>query len=119
MSQIRPKSVGFQLALALSLGGLASQVGCDSNVDEKIAVARLAESCLVNSDCSAPLVCAFEACHAECETSRDCEPGARCVAAARPFKVCQLEEERVCARTAHSSGTRSPRLRSRTQCVSR
>lgn len=74
---------------------------CDSNVDEKIALAKLAQSCLVNSDCSAPLVCAFEACHAECESSRDCSDGARCVAAARPYKVCQLEEERQCQRTSN------------------
>lgn len=73
---------------------------CESNVKEKIALAQLAQDCLVNSDCSAPLVCAFEACHAECVSSRDCDEGARCVAAARPYKVCQLETERKCERTA-------------------
>jgi hypothetical protein len=81
-----------------ALTALFAVAACDSNVDEKIALAKLAQNCLVNSDCSSPLVCAFEACHAECESSRDCSDGARCVAAARPYKVCQLEEERQCER---------------------
>ncbi len=85
-------------AVAASAPLLSALPGCDSNVAEKIALAQLAQSCLVNSDCNAPLVCAFEACHAECESSRDCDAGARCVAAARPYKVCQLEEERACER---------------------
>lgn len=88
----------FPALLAAAAPLLAALAGCESNVAEKIALAQLAQSCLVNSDCNAPLVCAFEACHAECESSRDCDAGARCVAAARPYKVCQLEEERACAR---------------------
>lgn len=86
---------------AITLASLIWQQGCSSTVQEQIELARLAQSCLVNSDCSDPLVCAFEACHAECESSRDCDDGARCVAAARPYKVCQLEAERACERTSH------------------
>jgi hypothetical protein len=86
-------------ALVLALGLLGSQQGCNSSADEDIALAQLAQSCLVNTDCKTPLVCAFESCHAECESSRDCTDGARCVAAARPYKVCQLEEERLCGST--------------------
>jgi hypothetical protein len=90
----------LRVALAVTFPLFAGQIGCESNVREKIALAKLAQNCLVNSDCSTPLVCAFEACHAECESSRDCDEGARCVAAARPYKVCQLEEERLCQRTS-------------------
>jgi hypothetical protein len=90
----------LRIAIALTLPLCAALSGCESNVQEKIALAKLAQNCLVNSDCSTPLVCAFEACHAECESSRDCDEGARCVAAARPYKVCQLEEERLCERTS-------------------
>lgn len=86
--------------LALSVPLLPAVVGCESSVNEKIALAQLAQSCLVNSDCSEPFVCAFKACHAECESSRDCDAGARCVSAAHPYKVCQLEQERVCKITA-------------------
>lgn len=87
-------------AVAITLGSLIWQQGCSSTVQEESELARLAQSCLVNSDCTNPLVCAFEACHAECESSRDCDDGARCVAAARPYKVCQLEAERACERTS-------------------
>lgn len=90
----------LRVVIALTVPLLAALAGCESNVQEKIALARLAQNCLVNSDCSTPLVCAFEACHAECVSSRDCSDGARCVAAARPYKVCQLEEERLCERSS-------------------
>jgi hypothetical protein len=41
-------------------------------------------------------VCAFQRCHVACETSRDCDNGARCVASDRPFHVCQLGIESQC-----------------------
>jgi streptogramin lyase len=56
----------------------------------------LSTSCSVNTDCVAPLVCAFRKCHTACTTSRDCQPGQRCVASDRPFHVCQLAEEAKC-----------------------
>ena len=56
----------------------------------------LAQGCLINSDCNAPLVCAFRRCHNECTSSRDCPSGQRCVASDRPFKVCELAEEKTC-----------------------
>jgi hypothetical protein len=52
--------------------------------------------CLINTDCMAPLVCAFRACHNACTESRDCQPGQRCVASDRPYHVCQLANERDC-----------------------
>jgi hypothetical protein len=58
--------------------------------------ARLAEGCIINTDCTSPLVCAFQRCHAACVDSRDCEPGQRCVSSDRPFHVCQLESESHC-----------------------
>jgi hypothetical protein len=90
--------LGFCISLfaAAALGG--PQAGCDSNVDEQLKLAVLGQDCLVNSDCKDPFLCAFELCHAACEESRDCPAGARCVGAARPYKVCQLEEERRCQR---------------------
>lgn len=99
MSLLR-RFVRLRVVIASLFPLLAGLAGCESNVQEKIALAKLAQNCLVNSDCSTPLVCAFEACHAECESSRDCSDGARCVAAARPYKVCQLEQERLCERTS-------------------
>ena len=57
----------------------------------------LAEGCTQNSDCAPGLVCTFERCHVECETSRDCPAGARCVAASDGATVCQLAAEESCA----------------------
>ena len=59
-------------------------------------LARLAQGCLINSDCAAPLVCAFQRCHNACESTRDCPAGLRCVGSDGPLHVCQLEEERSC-----------------------
>jgi hypothetical protein len=59
---------------------------------------RLAEGCVINSDCTAPLVCAFQRCHNECTGTRDCPAGQRCVASDRPFKVCELNDEKNCTR---------------------
>ena len=60
------------------------------------APAKLAEGCVINTDCNAPLVCAFRRCHNACTTSRDCQAGQRCVASDRPYNVCQLDVERDC-----------------------
>jgi hypothetical protein len=67
--------------------------GCS---DSHAPAARLAAVCTINSDCTAPLVCAFQRCHTACESSRDCDPGQRCVASDRPFHVCQLDDESQC-----------------------
>ena len=69
----------------------------------------LAEGCIINTDCSSPLVCAFRKCHQACTSSRDCEPGQRCMASDRPFHVCQLPDERLCCfqqRLSHGPGVR-------------
>ena len=72
-------------------------LSCSGDSDEEaVIVARLSEGCLINSDCEAPLVCAFRRCHVQCTDSRDCPPDQRCVAADRPLSVCQLPDERNC-----------------------
>ena len=84
------------VAVCFVLLALALAWGCSSSVDSKLKLAALTQDCLVNSDCSEPLVCAFKACHVQCESSRDCGEGARCLATDQPYKVCQLESERNC-----------------------
>ena len=61
---------------------------------------KLAGPCSMTADCRAPLRCAFERCHYECDTSRDCEAGQRCIAD-RPFRVCQLLDETDCTLNIH------------------
>lgn len=88
-----------RLLLVAALGGLAvSQMGgCSSNSDAAaVTLAALSEGCLINSDCGGALVCAFRRCHVQCNESKDCELGQRCVGADRPFSVCQLEIEKLC-----------------------
>jgi hypothetical protein len=76
--------------------GFAGAIAGACSSDEKVTAA-LAEGCTINTDCNSPLVCAFRKCHTQCTTSRDCDPGQRCVASDRPFHVCQLAEERNCS----------------------
>jgi hypothetical protein len=71
-------------------------LGACSTEPEPAKVA-LAEGCLINTHCNVPLVCAFRRCHEECEDSRDCSPGQRCVSSDRPFHVCQLPIETKCS----------------------
>lgn len=75
----------------------------DSVVERELG--GLSVGCLVNSDCSAPLVCAFERCHAECVTTRDCDGTLRCVGAREKDRVCQLEQEASCKTTADCAPT--------------
>ncbi len=89
---IRIVLVGF-----LTAAGFAA---CGGSSAEKLEAAALAAGCLLNTDCNPPLVCAFRRCHVECEDSRDCDDGQRCVASDRPFRVCQLDDERACTRNS-------------------
>ena len=62
----------------------------------------LEETCSLNSDCESPLVCAFQRCHRECNTDKDCplDPDigrhVSCVPSDRPNNVCLLKGERTC-----------------------
>ena len=81
-------------AAALGATWLAVMAACSSDTPAPVGVG---EGCLINTDCNSPLVCAFRKCHVACTTSRDCEPGQRCMASDRPFHVCQLATERTCS----------------------
>ncbi|HEY8535564.1 MAG TPA: hypothetical protein VIL25_03910 [Vicinamibacterales bacterium] len=54
------------------------------------------ESCTLNSDCTEPLVCGLERCRRQCDDSRDCAAGLRCLRV-DGLGVCQLPEESRCA----------------------
>src|SRR4051794_34436936 len=79
----------YALLVAIAVAGACSS--------QDVPTKAVAEGCVINTDCTSPLVCAFRKCHAECITSRDCAPGLRCVASDRPFHVCQLPEEAKCS----------------------
>ena len=86
------------LGAALAVGGAA----CGSDAELLAEVKALGEGCFIDSDCEEDLVCVFQRCHVECETTKDCEAqGAesRCVLGDKPKNVCQLEDEIDCAGT--------------------
>ena len=60
--------------------------------------------CSLNSDCRSPLVCGFERCRQECNTSRDCG-GKLCVRGAMAGNVCQLDDEAQCTHNSECAGT--------------
>lgn len=65
----------------------------------------LGAGCLLNSDCTDPLVCVFGKCHSACSGDRDCPAAQRCVEATPPARVCQLPEESTCHFTSDCPGT--------------
>jgi hypothetical protein len=85
-------------ASALVLALLAS--ACSQDSKRQQALTDVSGGCLVNSDCAAPLVCAFQRCHVECVTTRDCDGSLRCVGAHEASRVCQLEVESQCKTSA-------------------
>jgi hypothetical protein len=66
--------------------------GCSSSPSQ----VGLAQGCSINSDCDAPLICAFTRCHSACTESRDCPTGQRCVLSGTSG-VCQLPAESTCS----------------------
>lgn len=94
---------GRRLASFLSL----ATVLLGSSCADETPLARVKQACSLSSDCTSPLVCAFQRCHAECKTSADCADGARCVQSAKPYFVCQTEEERTCVRNSDCQGTQT------------
>jgi hypothetical protein len=86
------------LARATMLFVLASSfaVACGSDDPPTRSVG---DGCYVASDCPSPLVCAFQRCHSQCLTSRDCPVGQICVGSAYPrLGICLLPEESTCTR---------------------
>lgn len=91
----------FGVAAALSLG-----FGCVSTENERTLELAIGTRCTLNSDCTDPNVCVFGTCHAECNTTADCENGERCVKGEKGgANVCQLASESKCATSADCSGS--------------
>lgn len=85
---------GLLSSLALPLAALAVALSCSSSSAPSLA----GPGCAINSDCNAPLICAFSVCHTQCTSSaRDCPAGERCVpSGVAGVEVCQLPAEATC-----------------------
>lgn len=94
------------VAVLVGVATLAAlPLACSSDDPQRRRLAKLAGGCALNSDCEAPLVCAFELCHEQCRETRDCPDGQRCVRTDDPFiNVCQLPEEKSCSKTGDCKG---------------
>lgn len=98
----RGKTAGVAALFTFALLGFAA---CGDAPSAELRAA-IAEGCAIDSECSSPLVCAFRACHVQCETSRDCERygKANCVQSDKPYRVCQLPNETKCQRNSDCPG---------------
>jgi hypothetical protein len=81
----------------------------------------LGGTCILNSDCSAPLVCTWGKCHDSCHTSADCPAEQSCIISSDLSRVCQLPVETHCAYNSDCplSLICAADLRCRNQCQTR
>jgi hypothetical protein len=83
--------------LLAACSGSSLLAACSGSSKEKQEVAKLADTCSINSNCESPLVCAFSHCHEQCAADRDCGAKERCVKAVDGH-ICQLAQETQCTR---------------------
>jgi hypothetical protein len=89
--------VGRRAAFAFLLGlaaALATSCGGDAPTID------LGGGCTLASDCKSPLICAYQRCHSQCASDRDCPSSERCVRTPDDGNVCQLPVENDCERTS-------------------
>jgi hypothetical protein len=99
------------------LGFMAASVwlaaGCSS--EKKIEVGA---TCIMNSDCTQPLVCTEGRCHDACHTSVDCPAGQSCMNT-DGVAICQLPDEAVCSQSCGGTLVCASDQHCRTPCQSR
>lgn len=103
MRSLRSLAFG-SLGVAVFLVGVVAS-GCVNNENERTLELAVGTRCTLNSDCTDPNVCVFGVCHAQCNTSADCEHGERCVKGEDSGNVCQLTSEATCEATADCVGS--------------
>lgn len=91
-------------ARIVALLSVFSWVLASACVDES-PLLPVRSTCALTSECTSPLICAFQKCHVECKSSKDCAAGERCVQSSKPYFVCQLAEERQCSRDGACAGS--------------
>ena len=120
-SNLRRALSRARLAALLGAGALVA-AACHSSADEALQ-AELSDACSINTDCASPLICAFQTCHQECSSSRDCMGtglSGRCVESDRPFHVCLATREASCVHNSDCPGAEvcAVDLQCRDQCAS-
>jgi hypothetical protein len=104
----------FVLCFVLVSAAVAVGFSCSSDTP----LLGISQACVLNSDCSTPLLCVFQKCHNACVESRDCPMGQRCVASGTSH-ICQLPEESTCVApiTCQALLVCGPDLQCRSKCA--
>jgi hypothetical protein len=89
-------SVSWLRILGLMAASVWLAAGCSS--EKRIEAGG---TCIMNSDCTQPLVCTMGKCHDACHTSADCSAG-QCVKVDNTT-ICQLPAEADCSKTQSCS----------------
>jgi hypothetical protein len=105
VSWFRP--LGFMAALVWFAAGCSSE--------KKIEAGG---ACIMNSDCTQPLVCTEGKCHDACHTSVDCPAGQSCMNT-DGVAICQLPDEAVCSQSCGGTLVCASDQHCRTPCQSR
>jgi hypothetical protein len=100
---VRGRALVFAAVAAV---GVAAAVPACHSSEDAATLAALAAGCSLDSDCTSPLVCVFQTCHVECNTSADCVSRGlgECVEGDKPYRVCQNPTEEDCVRTSDCPG---------------
>jgi hypothetical protein len=106
-------SVSWSHFLGLMAASVWLAAGCSS--EKKIEVGA---TCIMNSDCTRPLVCTEGRCHDACHTSVDCPAGQSCMNT-DGVTICQLPDEAVCSQSCGGTLVCASDQHCRTACQSR
>jgi len=83
-----------------ALSSFVFVIGACSSSDEP-TTRPLGAGCSLASDCQDPLVCAYQRCHSQCASTKDCPVGQRCVGSNFPkLGICLLPDEDTCKKNS-------------------
>ena len=85
--------------LLLPASACALVLTCWLGCADENALLPAKSGCTLSSECTSPLVCAFQKCHVQCKSTKDCASlgkNSRCVQSDKPYYVCQFQEDAFC-----------------------
>jgi len=99
MSNHRPRLAWVIASASVAMAVSMAMQGCSS----KSSGGAVAAQCVLNSDCTNPLVCTLGVCHEACTASLACPSGELCVEISGNG-VCELPDEASCSSTQPCAG---------------
>ena len=95
----RPRFAWFMASASIAVAIASTVPGCSSKSSGGAAAAQ----CVLNSDCTNPLVCTLGVCHQQCAASIACPDAEICVEISGNG-VCELPSESECSTTQPCTG---------------